>query len=467
MVANNSSNIPSVNATAVVGTGSGFSSLGYSTDATASNLVSRDASANISANAIIEGYATTATAAGTTTLLVGSAKNQFFTGATTQTVLLPVTSTLVLGQQFIITNNSSGIVTVQSSGANTIQAMAANTQLVMTVILTSGTSAASWNLEYSSQNGGGSSIPSTATSLQVLQSVASSNPVWSTATYPATTTINRLLFSSAANVVGQIATANSSLLVTNSSGVPSLTTTLPSGLGVSASNSGTNVSFSVANTNTNNASNSRIVISCANGASSTFAYLAINPNLTGNQFNIGASAPTATGLNVWAGSSPVGGTLVSSMDFTGVQTLPLQPAFLAYLGTADANVTGDGTVYSLGQGNALTEAYDQGSNFTTAGVFTAPFDGAYHFDMTITLTGLVVQTSARIQMVIAGSTYLGPLLNPTPSIVSGELTISFGVTAKMLATNTATFQVVSSGSTLTVGISGTGISSCVSGYKVA
>ena len=109
MVANNSSNIPSVNATAVVGTGSGFSSLGYSTAATASNLVSRDANANISANAIIEGYTTTATAAGTTTLTVASAQQQYFTGSTTQTVVMPVTSTLVLGQSFTIINNSSGV----------------------------------------------------------------------------------------------------------------------------------------------------------------------------------------------------------------------------------------------------------------------------------------------------------------------------------------------------------------------
>lgn len=462
----NSTEIPLVNGTAVIGGASAFSTLAYSSAATASNLAERDANANLSANSYISGYATTATAAATTTLTVASPALQFFTGSTTQTVLLPVTSTLVLGQQFTIVNNSSGIVTVQSSGANTIQAMGANTQLVVTVILTSGTTAASWNLEYSAQNGGASSIPSTATSLQVLQSVASSNPVWSTATFPATTTINRLLYSSAANVVGQIATANSSILVTSASGVPSISNSIPSGLGVSVSNSGTNASFSVGNTATANASNSRIVLSCANGSSSTYAYVAFNPNIIGNQFNMGVSAPTATGLNIWAGTSP-SGTLISSMDFTGVQTLPLQPAFLAYLGTADANVTGDGTVYSLGSGNALTKSYDQGTNISTAGVFTAPISGVYHFDMTIALTGLVVQTSAQLQIVASGTTYLGPLLNPTSSIVSGALTMSFGVTVTMALNDTATFQVVASGSTLTVGISGTGISSYVSGSKVA
>ena len=43
------------------------------------------------------GYTTTATAAGTTTLTVSSNYRQFFTGSTTQTIVLPVTSTLVIG----------------------------------------------------------------------------------------------------------------------------------------------------------------------------------------------------------------------------------------------------------------------------------------------------------------------------------------------------------------------------------
>jgi hypothetical protein len=106
----------------------------------------------------VDGYATTATAAGTTTLTVLSAKNQYFTGSTTQTVVLPVTSTLVLGQKFTIVNNSTGLVTVQSSGANTIQIMGGTgityapgvpgTVLTVTCISTSGTDAASWAFEY-------------------------------------------------------------------------------------------------------------------------------------------------------------------------------------------------------------------------------------------------------------------------------------------------------------------------------
>lgn len=121
---------------------------GVAAAATASTLVTRDANANITANNLLDGYTTAATAAGTTTLTVSSTYAQYFTGSTTQTVKLPVASTLVLGQSFLIVNNSSGAVTVQSSGTNAIQVLSASSAGVFTCILTSGTTAASWDSQY-------------------------------------------------------------------------------------------------------------------------------------------------------------------------------------------------------------------------------------------------------------------------------------------------------------------------------
>lgn len=92
-----------------------------------------------------KGYTTTATAAGTTTLTVSSNYLQFFTGATTQNCDLPVTSTLTLGHTFEIVNNSTGVVTVRSSGANTVIAIPADCRVVVNCILTTGTTAASWD----------------------------------------------------------------------------------------------------------------------------------------------------------------------------------------------------------------------------------------------------------------------------------------------------------------------------------
>jgi hypothetical protein len=98
------------------------------------------------------GYATTATAAGTTTLTSASNHQQFFTGTTTQTVVLPVTSTLALGLSYLIVNNSTGVVTVQSSGLNTITLLPANTAVRCTCILISGTTAASWSFAFESSS---------------------------------------------------------------------------------------------------------------------------------------------------------------------------------------------------------------------------------------------------------------------------------------------------------------------------
>lgn len=92
----------------------------------------------------IQGYTTTATAGGTTTLIATSNAQQYFTGTLNQTVLMPVTSTLLHGQLWTIVNTSTGIITVQSSGGNTITTVAPLSSATITCILITGTTAASW-----------------------------------------------------------------------------------------------------------------------------------------------------------------------------------------------------------------------------------------------------------------------------------------------------------------------------------
>ena len=121
---------------------------GQATAATASTITMRNANANVLANNFLQGYTTTATAAGTTTLTVGSTYLQFFTGSTTQTVTLPVVSTLALGHQFYVRNNSTGAVTINSSGGNAIIILAGNTRVMVTSIATTGTDATVWSAMY-------------------------------------------------------------------------------------------------------------------------------------------------------------------------------------------------------------------------------------------------------------------------------------------------------------------------------
>jgi hypothetical protein len=99
-------------------------------------------------NNIKMGYTTTATAAGTTTLTVSSNYRQFFTGSTTQTVVLPVTSTLVTGMAFEIENNSTGLLTVNSSGGNLVGTVPAGVCAHAVCIGTTLTTAADWDWDY-------------------------------------------------------------------------------------------------------------------------------------------------------------------------------------------------------------------------------------------------------------------------------------------------------------------------------
>lgn len=179
---------------------------------------------------VFEGFTTTATAAGTTTLVATSTKQQEFTGVTTQTVTMPVTSTLVAGQQFYIINNSTGAVTVESSGANTIQVMDAGTSLLLTCVSTSGTTAASWQSAYITDAG----VATPGATGTILRS---NGTAWvaSTSTFADTYGASTLLYSNGANTVTGLATANNAILVTSAAGVPSISSTIPSGLTVSSS----------------------------------------------------------------------------------------------------------------------------------------------------------------------------------------------------------------------------------------
>ncbi|CAM6004859.1 unnamed protein product [Sphagnum balticum] len=116
--------------------------------ATASVIMERDANANTQVNNIIENFATTVTAAGTTTLTVASAHTQQFTGTTTQTVVLPDATTLSLGHSFLIANRSTGFVTVNKNGGTLVQSMAPGSQTIVTVTNIA-TSAGAWDSAYS------------------------------------------------------------------------------------------------------------------------------------------------------------------------------------------------------------------------------------------------------------------------------------------------------------------------------
>jgi hypothetical protein len=126
--------------------------LGAASDTT----MARQAAAVISVeNEVLNGFTSTATAAGTTTMTIASTKIQQFTGTTTQTVKLPTTS-IVKGQQYIIQNigtSTACVVTVQSSGANEILILGYGCTAILTSTQATPTTAAHWTFQKIGKNG--------------------------------------------------------------------------------------------------------------------------------------------------------------------------------------------------------------------------------------------------------------------------------------------------------------------------
>jgi len=119
----------------------------------------------------LQGFTSTVTAAGTTTLTNTSTHFQLFTGSTTQTVVLPVTSTLQTGWAFTICNNSSGTVTVNSSGGNLVISVIPGTTVACTCIGTTLTTAADWEAgytEFTTATGTGNVVLSSSASVSTL-----------------------------------------------------------------------------------------------------------------------------------------------------------------------------------------------------------------------------------------------------------------------------------------------------------
>jgi len=142
------SNLTSNGVVTTSGSTGALSITGVASAATASTLALRDANANSSFNNVLQGYNATVTSGITTTLTVASGYQQYFIGASTQTVVLPVSATMALGQQFAFVNGSAGTITIESSGGNVVTAMASGTFALITAVQTSGTTAASWGVLY-------------------------------------------------------------------------------------------------------------------------------------------------------------------------------------------------------------------------------------------------------------------------------------------------------------------------------
>ena len=158
------------------------------------------------------GVQTIATAGGTTTFTASTVQYTVFTGTQGQTVVLPNATTLTVGRQFYIDNDSTQAITVNVNGGAGLWIVAPGTDLYVTC-LTIGTAAGTWESDYM-----GSKVVS-GKKLSVNNTITLAGTDSTTMTFPATSaTIAR---TDAANTFTGVQTMTSPNFTTPVLGTPS------------------------------------------------------------------------------------------------------------------------------------------------------------------------------------------------------------------------------------------------------
>jgi hypothetical protein len=239
------------------------------------------------------GYTTTATAAGTTTLTASSNHYQRFTGSTTQTITLPVTSTLVAGMSYVIENASTGLLTVNSSGGNLVITVIPGVSVNCLCVGITLTTAADWDVEYdefASITGTGSVVLSIS---PALVTPALGIPTSGTLTNCDGTAANLTAgnVTTNANLTGPVTSSGNATAITNSAVIfskiqnvtgPVVIGRLTSDAGVVSELTGANIASIIDASAVTNSTNAANVAIATDDTTNSSYYLYFGANITGN-----------------------------------------------------------------------------------------------------------------------------------------------------------------------------------------
>jgi hypothetical protein len=342
------------------------------------------------------GYTSTATGGTTTTLTASSTANQFFTGSTTQTVKLPSTATLTIGQEYYITNQSTGALTIQTSASGAITTIPAGAGAVFTV---ASVGAETWVTEFdgaTSVTGSGALVLATSPSL----------------TTPTIGSAGANFSGSSSGTTALVASAAASGTLT----LPAATDTL---VGRATTDTLTNKSINLAN-NTLTATSAQLATAISDETGSGFLVFATSPTLTTPVLGV-ASATSINKVAITAPATSATLTIADGKTLTASNTL-------TFTGTDTSSVAfgGGGTVAYVA--NKLS-VFAATSSSELAGVISDETGtGALVFANTPTLVTPVLG--------VATATTINKLTITAPT-TSATLTVADGKT--LTASNTLTF----------------------------
>jgi len=196
----------------------------------------------------------------------------------------------------------------------------------------------------------------------------------------------------------------------------------------------------MAQNNSINNKSSQITIDAPNlGDNDSFVQFDIN---TTSKFRIGVDDNDSDAFKISQGSSLGTNDTFVSTRF-GHITKPLQPAFLAIVSTQIDNITGNGTVYQV-QWN--TEVFDQNSDWDGNDTFSAPVDGRYMFQVSVTFGSVSSGTNGYVEVDTSNRSYTGRTLGiNTVQNVNNEISLFFSIFCDMDASDTATINVMIDG----------------------
>lgn len=185
--------------------------------------------------------------------------------------------------------------------------------------------------------------------------------------------------------------------------------------------------------------------------------LTIDPGASGDsfvQFDINATGKFRIGVDETDDSFciSIGSALGTSDAFivqsTGEIIRSLQPAYNVSLLVGDANVTGDGSIFTIGSGNALTANYNVGSNFSNPS-FTAPKTGIYFFNFSVGVSGYANVSYTLILSTTSNDYYCNARYDIT---ANGYQDICSSLLVKLTAADTVALKIVCSGGSKAVDI---------------